>query len=105
MWIVGYLEAQWPRCDQEEGLGRTLWLDSETKTAGSVWRLPVLRPRCHWGKGVDAALHVQLPEPDRTAFQFSWPWRKQIMNDRKQLLLTWQAEMHPHGAMWSSQEY
>lgn len=33
-------------------------------------------------------LHVQLPEPDRTAFQFSRPWRKQITSDRKQLLLS-----------------
>ena len=57
------------------------------------------------GEGVDSGLHVQLLEPDTVAFQFSWLWRKQITGDRKQLLLTWQPEMQPHGAAWSSREY
>lgn len=70
------------------------------KVAGSAWSLPALPPRCHWGEGVDAGLCVQLLEPDRTALQFSRPWRKQITDDRKQLLLTTQAEMQPHGAVW-----
>lgn len=71
---------------------------------GPVWSLPALPGGCG-GEGVDAGLQVPLPEPDRISLQCSRPWRKQIRDDRKQLPLTWPAEMQPHGADCSSQEY
>lgn len=86
---------------KEEGSGIMLCCCLRNiKAVGCVWSLPAFPPGCHWGGGVDADLHVQFLEPDRTAFQFSWPWRKQIRKDRKQLQLTWQAEMN--AASWSN---
>lgn len=91
------MEAPWlGDVIREEGSGIVLCFGLRNiKAAGSVWSLPAPPPGCHWGEGVDAGLHVQPLEPDRTAFQFSRPWRKQITDNRKQLLLMWQPEMQP----------
>lgn len=98
--------TQWLRRDQGRRF-RDNALSGTQKCKGSRLRL---EPSClvsqmplGW-KVWRQVLHVRLPEPERTAFQFSWPWRKQIMSDRKQLLLTWQAETLPHGATWSPHE-
>lgn len=85
---------------REEGSGIVLCSGLGSGTAaGPVQSLPALPPRCRRGEGVDSVSRVQLRELDRTAFRFARPWRKQITNDRKQLLLTWQPAVQPHGAM------
>lgn len=90
---------------REEGSGIMLCLGlRNVKAAGCVWSLPACLPDAAGVKVWRQVLHVRLPEPERTAFQFSRPWRKQITSDRKQLLLTWRAETLPHGATWSPHE-
>lgn len=82
-------EAPWLGRDPGGRLRSNALPETQEQTAAPVQSLPVICPGCRWGEGVDTALHVQFLEPDRTAFQFPWPWRKPRMNDRKQLLLAW----------------
>lgn len=98
-------EALWLRWDWRRRFRNHALPEAQTpRGRGLVWSLPALSGG-RGGEGVDAGLRVQLPEPDGTSLQCSLPWRKQIRNDRKQLPLTWPAEMQPQGAACSSQEY